>query len=867
MDGEEKRTSRAEPSERRSDKNRPSARDDDRKKDGERNGVDGKRRRQRDDSRDRQKDAQQSSSRRRRSRSRERDAKRPQDDKPGTRNGEKSPRKNDVKSRSDEKKRGQPDSDEKKRLKNKSAAEDGVNKAEEDEEEEGQIVEQKGKKEPFSLEEILAKKKAEEQAQAKPKFLTKEERVAEALRKRQEEANAMRARMDEERKKREQFEQEARRTGRRGGSREREREQRRSRSRSNSRERERRRRERDRERERSRERRDRREEVFSETDDSDPERRERRRAGAEGDAEKDKDKEEQAIKERYLGVTQRRRRRQRRLNERKFVFDWDAGEDTSLDYNPIYKAKHQVQFFGRGHIGGIDIKSQKKNAKFYQDLIEHRRNHEEKVQAKVHEAAIRQREAKQRFDDRHWSEKEPDEMNERDWRIFREDFNIIVKNGRVPNPIRSWEEANVPPEIQEVIKKVGYASPTPIQRQAIPVGLQNRDIIGVAETGSGKTAAFLIPLLTWITSLPKMVQHVDIDQGPYAIIMAPTRELAQQIEEETIKFGTPLGVRTVAVIGGLSREDQGMKLRQGCEIVIATPGRLLDVLENRYLVLNQCSYVVLDEADRMIDMGFEGDVQKILDHMPVSNQKPDTDEAEDEALLMSNLRSSTKSKYRQTVMFTATMPPAVERLARTYLRRPVIVNIGTVGKPVDRVEQQVFMCSEQEKKTKLLKVLDGGEFEPPIIIFVNQKKGADVLAKGLEKLNYSATTLHGGKGQEQREFALSSLKNGSKDILVATDVAGRGIDIQDVSLVINYDMAKSIEDYTHRIGRTGRAGKKGKAISFLTKEDSHLFFDLRQVLKNSPVSHCPPELDRHPDAQHKPGTVLTKRKKEEKLFS
>ncbi|XP_055352239.1 probable ATP-dependent RNA helicase DDX23 [Paramacrobiotus metropolitanus] len=472
----------------------------------------GQRKRQRDDSRDRQKDANHSSSRRRRSRSRERDTKRPQDDKPGTRNGEKSPRKTDAKSRSGEKKRGQPDSDEKKRLKNKSAAEDGVNKAEEDEEEEGQIVEQKGKKEPFSLEEILAKKKAEEQAQAKPKFLTKEERVAEALRKRQEEASALRTRLDEERKKGEQFEQEARRNGW-----EREREQRRSRSRSNSRERERRRRERDRERERSRERRDRREEVFSETtDDSDPERRERRRAGAEGDAEKDKDKEEQAIQERYLGVTQRRRRRQRRRNERKFVFDWDAGEDTSLDYNPIYKAKHQVQFFGRGHIGGIDIKSQKKNAKFYQ-------------------------------------------------------------------------------EIQKVIKEVGYASPTPIQRQAIPVGLQKRDIIGVAETGSGKTAAFLIPLLTWINSQPKEKRDVDGSPGPYAIIMAPTRELAQQIEEETIKFGTPLGVRTVAVIGGLSREDQGMKLRQGCEIVIATPGRLLDVLENRYLVLNQCSYVVLDD--------------------------------------------------------------------------------------------------------------------------------------------------------------------------------------------------------------------------------------------------------------------------------
>lgn len=159
--------------------------------------------------------------------------------------------------------------------------------------------------------------------------------------------------------------------------------------------------------------------------------------------------------------------------------------------------------------------------------------------------------------------------------------------------------------------------------------MQNRDIIGVAETGSGKTLAFLIPLLSWIQSLPKIERNEDADQGPYAIILAPTRELAQQIEEETVKFGQPLGIRTVVVVGGLSREEQGFRLRMGCEIVIATPGRLIDVLENRYLVLNQCTYIVLDEADRMIDLGFEPDVQKILEYMPVTNLKPDTEEAED----------------------------------------------------------------------------------------------------------------------------------------------------------------------------------------------------------------------------------------------
>lgn len=374
----------------------------------------------------------------------------------------------------------------------------------------------------------------------------------------------------------------------------------------------------------------------------------------------------------------------------------------------------------------------------------------------------------------------------------------------------------------------------------------------------------MIPLLAWIQSLPKIERLEDADQGPYAIILAPTRELAQQIEEETNKFGQPLGIRTVVVVGGLSREEQGFRLRLGCEIVIATPGRLIDVLENRYLVLNQCTYIVLDEADRMIDMGFEPDVQKILEFMPVTNLKPDTEEAEDATMLMQNFYS--KKKYRQTVMFTATMPAAVERLARTYLRRPATVYIGSIGKPTERTEQIVYMMGENDKRKKLIEILSRG-IEPPIIIFVNQKKGADVLAKGLEKMGYNACTLHGGKGQEQREYALASLKGGAKDILVATDVAGRGIDIKDVSMVINYDMAKTIEDYTHRIGRTGRAGKTGVAVSFVTKDDSSLFYDLKQVILNSPVSSCPPELMNHPEAQHKPGTVVTKKRREEKIFA
>nr|XP_022309343.1 probable ATP-dependent RNA helicase DDX23 [Crassostrea virginica] len=707
--------------------------------------------------------------------------------------------------------------------KHRDSKSDKLKKEKEEEEEKKEAV----KKVPLSLEELLAKKKAEEEALSKPKFLTKEERAAEALKRRQEAVEEQRRKQEEEKKKQLEFLHQGRDDDRY-----------------------------------SRDRRDR--------DRRDRERRERERDREDGEKNsviesKDKEREQAAIKERYLGIM-KKKRRIRRLNDRKFVFDWDAGDDTSQDYNQLYKEKHSVQFFGRGHIAGIDIKAQKKDqSKFYGELLEKRRTAEEKEQEKKHQKNIAKKEAKQKWDDRHWSDKGLEDMTERDWRIFKEDYNISCKGGRIPNPFRSWKESNaLPNELLDVIEQVGYKEPTPIQRQAIPIGLQNRDIIGVAETGSGKTAAFLIPLLKWITSLPKLERFDDHDQGPYAIILAPTRELAQQIEEETIKFAKHLNIRTVAIIGGISREEQGFKLRQGCEIVIATPGRLIDVLENRYLVLAQCTYVVMDEADRMIDMGFEPDVQKILEYLPVSNQKPDTEDAEDDAKMLQNF--SSKKKYRQTVMFTATMPPAVERLARSYLRRPAMVYIGSVGKPTERTEQIVYMVSAAEKRKKLVQILEQG-IDPPIIIFVNQKKGADVLAKSLEKMGYNACTLHGGKGQEQREFALASLKGGSKDILVATDVAGRGIDIKDVSLVINYDMAKSIEDYTHRIGRTGRAGKTGVAITFVSADhDAGVLYDLKQTILASPVSTCPPELANHPEAQNKPGTVVQKKRKDETIF-
>ncbi|KAL0305037.1 UNVERIFIED_CONTAM: DEAD-box ATP-dependent RNA helicase 21 [Sesamum angustifolium] len=433
-------------------------------------------------------------------------------------------------------------------------------------------------------------------------------------------------------------------------------------------------------------------------------------------------------------------------------------------------------------------------------------------------------------------------MTERDWRIFREDFNISYKGSRIPRPMRSWAESKLGPELLKAVERAGYKTPSPIQMAAIPLGLQQRDVIGIAETGSGKTAAFVLPMLTYITRLPPISEDNEAE-GPYAVVMAPTRELAQQIEDETVKFAHYLGIKVVSIVGGQSIEEQGFRIRQGCEVVIATPGRLLDCLERRYAVLNQCNYVVLDEADRMIDMGFEPQVVGVLDAMPSSNLKP---ENEDEEL-------DEKRIYRTTYMFSATMPPAVERLARKYLRNPVVVNIGTAGKATDLITQHVIMTKENDKMDRLKRLLDELG-DKTAIVFVNTKKVADNVAKTLDKEGYRVTTLHGGKSQEQREISLEGFRTKRYNVLVATDVAGRGIDIPDVAHVINYDMPGNIEAYTHRIGRTGRAGKTGVASTFLTLHDTEVFYDLKQMLiqSNSPV---PPELARHEASKFKPGSI------------
>ncbi|KAF6137281.1 hypothetical protein GIB67_036318, partial [Kingdonia uniflora] len=534
--------------------------------------------------------------------------------------------------------------------------------------------------------------------------------------------------------------------------------------------------------------------------------RDREREREEKLSKRERGKELEAIKDQYLGAKKPKKRVIKPSEKFRFSFDWENTEDTSRDMNVLYQNPHEARLlFGRGFRAGMDRKEQKKlaakNDKELRDEIRRKdgvpENPEEARKVAADNYDLIDMPAYQS-----WSKKKPEEMTERDWRIFREDYNISYKGRRVPRPMRSWGESNLAPELLKAVEK---------------------------ETGSGKTTAFVLPMLSYISKLPPMSEENEAD-GPLAVVMAPTRELAQQIEDETVKFAHYLGIKVVSIVGGQSIEEQGFRIRQGCEVVIATPGRLIDCIERRYAVLNQCNYVVLDEADRMIDMGFEEQVTKVLDAMPSSNLKP---ENEDEEL-------DEKKIYRTTYMFSATMPPTVERLARKYLRNPVVVTIGTVGKATELITQHVIMVKEHDKMHTLHRMLND--------------------------LGYRVTTLHGGKSQEQREISLEGFKNKRFNILVATDVVGRGIDIPDVAHVIIYDMPLLIDTYTHRIGRTGRAGKTGVATTFLTLSDKGMFYDLKQMLTQS-NSSVPPELARHEASKFKPGRFQTDRLGEMTLFS
>ncbi len=349
------------------------------------------------------------------------------------------------------------------------------------------------------------------------------------------------------------------------------------------------------------------------------------------------------------------------------------------------------------------------------------------------------------------------------------------------------------PRIDAGIKALGYTTPTPIQQQAIPAVLQGHDVLGVAQTGTGKTAAFVLPILQRLTKGP--LRRVR------ALIVAPTRELAEQIHQASVDLGRKTRVRTVTVYGGVSRSRQVEALRRGAEIVVACPGRLLDLASDRSVDLSHVEVLVLDEADRMCDMGFLPDIRRILNLVPAR---------------------------RQTLFFSATMPEDIRKLAGSILKDPITVQIGAIA-PAKTVSHTLFPVSQKRKKDLLLATLEHTA-TGRVLVFTRTKYRARNLARDLAKRRYRVAALQGNMSQNRRQEAINGFRDGKYDILVATDIAARGIDVSNISHVINFDMPDTVDAYTHRIGRTGRVHRTGEAFTFVAQGDETLVREIESVL-------------------------------------
>ncbi|XP_026475040.1 probable ATP-dependent RNA helicase DDX46 [Ctenocephalides felis] len=389
---------------------------------------------------------------------------------------------------------------------------------------------------------------------------------------------------------------------------------------------------------------------------------------------------------------------------------------------------------------------------------------------------------------------------------YKEEMEGIAVRGKgCPKPVKAWAQCGVSKKELDILKKLGYEKPTPIQAQAIPAIMSGRDLIGIAKTGSGKTLAFMLPMFRHILDQPPL-EETD---GPVAIIMTPTRELCMQIGKDIRKFSKSLGLRPVCVYGGTGISEQIAELKRGAEIIICTPGRMIDMLaanSGRVTNLRRVTYIVLDEADRMFDMGFEPQVMRIID-----NVRPD----------------------RQTVMFSATFPRQMEALARRILQKPIEVQVGGRSVVCKDVEQNVAILEEDAKFFKLLELLGLYQQLGSIIVFVDKQENADILLKDLMKASYNCMSLHGGIDQFDRDSTIIDFKSGKVKLLIATSVAARGLDVKQLILVVNYDCPNHYEDYVHRCGRTGRAGNKGYAWTFLTLEQGRYAGDIIRALELS----------------------------------
>ncbi len=356
--------------------------------------------------------------------------------------------------------------------------------------------------------------------------------------------------------------------------------------------------------------------------------------------------------------------------------------------------------------------------------------------------------------------------------------------------------------LKRAVADMGYENMTPIQAQAIPVVLTGKDVMGAAQTGTGKTAAFSLPLLQ------RLLKHENTSTSPArhpvrALVLLPTRELADQVAQQIKLYAKYTNLRSAVVFGGMDMKPQTLELKKGVEVLVATPGRLLDHIEAKNAVLNQVEYVVLDEADRMLDIGFLPDLQRILSYLP---------------------------KQRTTLLFSATFSPEIKRLAGSYLQDPITIEVARPNETASTVEQHFYSVLPDDKSRALRQIVRQREVRQAFV-FVNSKLGCARLARSLERDGLKTTALHGDKSQDERLKALAAFKAGEVDLLVATDVAARGLDIKDVPAVFNYDLPFNAEDYVHRIGRTGRAGASGLAVSFVCSADARSVADLEKLLK------------------------------------
>ena len=389
-----------------------------------------------------------------------------------------------------------------------------------------------------------------------------------------------------------------------------------------------------------------------------------------------------------------------------------------------------------------------------------------------------------------------------------------------------FEKLNLIEPIQKALKSEGYAKATPIQAKAIPPLLEGFDLLGCAQTGTGKTAAFAIPILQGLVSEQRSSQG---RRQIKALIVAPTRELAIQIADSFKSYGKNLGLRTLVIYGGVTQNPQTRDLARGVDILVATPGRLLDLINQKYVSLSHIKYFVLDEADLMLDMGMLQDVRKIIVFLP---------------------------KIRQTMFFSATMPTEIAKLANTILKNPVKIEITPVASTVDIIEQEVYYVDKGNKINLLIHLLKNKEIISALV-FSRTKHGADKIVKSLEKAGLMAQAIHGNKSQNARQLALNNFKERKTRILVATDIAARGIDVEELSHVFNFDLPEVPETYVHRIGRTGRAGLGGIAISFCDYLEKPLLKDIQKLIcKSIPEvkNHPYPLVDLNPEKPPKQGS-------------